>query len=845
MHQPVSTPQSLLIERYELAEKAGREGLWDWDLRTDTLYMSPRFRELVGLSPSATGHQPPDDWLDRVHPEDLEWLYACFEGQMGGMTLPFHIEHRVRRGEAEWRWLICRGVAVNGSDGEPERMVGSISDITERKLAEQSLRQSEERYALAAAASNDGLYDWDLRSNTIYYAPRWKSLLGFAEEEIGSSPEDWLRRVHRDDLIWLQATLDAQTDAQTGAGGKPFQIEYRMADARGAWRWMLCRGLAVLDAFGCPVRIVGSQADITDRKLAEQSLRQSEERYALAAHGANDGLWDWQIASGEAYFSPRWREMLGCRPDADGEASGGNPLDFWFRRVVPDDLPALKAAIDLHLAGQGEHLEQECRMIHADGSELWVVIRGLAVRDESGRPFRFAGSMTNITTRKRAELQLQHDALYDGLTGLANRTLLLDRVGQALDRRHRSGGKEFALLLIDLDRFKQINESLGTGSGDLVLTSTAVRLARFRRIGDTLGRLSADEFCLLLDEAGDPTTALATAQAMLQVLAKPFQIVDREVVLTASIGIASSATGYDNPADMLRDAGLAMVRAKAEGRNRAEVSDARLREHVMARIRIETALRRAVEREQLRLYYQPIVFLDNRGIAGFEALMRWEHPDHGLVSPDEFIPIAEECGLIGSLGNWALTAAARQLARWHRQFPEHRHLFVGVNVSTQQFRDDDLLDRVRRCLSDSGVSPTTLRLELTESTFMQDPERAEEVMRAIRALGVRLAIDDFGTGYSSLSYLQRFPADTLKIDRGFVQALANRKEDAAIVRVITTLAAVLGLEVCAEGIETENEAAFLQTLGCRYGQGYLFGKPISPEQVPALLSRTSADQRRS
>ena len=821
------------VDRYLLAERAGSEGVWDWDLRADTIYLSPRFKEFLGL-PTGEGLNRPADWLERVHPEDIDWLNASFEAQLDGVCLPFQIEHRVRRGDGdEWRWLVCRGVAVFDDAHTALRLVGSVADVTDRKLAEQKLKQSEERYALAAAASNDGLYDWDIKTSRVYYSPRWKSMLGFAESAIGDGPEEWLSRVLPEDAVALRAVLDPQ---QVADDGKSFQIEYRMRDASGAVRWMACRGLVVRDSTGAPSRIVGSQADVTDRKLAEQRLRASEERYALASRGANDGLWDWLLDTDEVYYSPRWKSMLGY-----AEAEIGTSVDEWFKRVHEEDFPGLEAALDLHLSGQRENLQHEFRMRHADGGDIWVLARGIAVRDADGMAVRMAGSMTDITARKTAERQLLFDAFHDGMTGLPNRTLLLDRIGLAIDRHRRSGGRHFAVLLIDLDRFKSINDTRGSDVGDQILRTMAERLESSRRMGDTLARISADEFGMLLNDIDDVGDALSAADRVAKAVAVPVHLDEHDVVLTASIGVAMSATGYDRPEDMLRDASLAVFRAKQGGRNRVDVFDNTLRRQAMALMRTEADLRTAIEQQQLCLFYQPILGILSGRIAGFEALMRWRHPKRGLVPPAEFIPLAEECGLIVPMGRWALREATRQVAAWQRRFPRPTPLFMSVNVSSQQFRDDDLVERVREVLEESAIPPSSLKLEITESLLMQDPEKCRELMQRIRDMDVRLSIDDFGTGYSSLGYLHKFPADTLKIDRAFVSAISTGESSAAIVQVITTLAAILHMDVVAEGVETETEAEFLRDIVCKYGQGYHYARPAPAADVERLLEREEAD----
>ncbi|MEI8396567.1 MAG: EAL domain-containing protein [Rhodospirillaceae bacterium] len=815
-----------LEERVPLAAKASFEGVWEWDLPVGTLTASQRFLVLVGL-PASPLYQI-DDWFSRVHPDDLPWLFACFEGQEG-KTEPFYIEHRVSDGNCGWRWLACRGVAKLGEDGLPERIAGIVSDSSDAKAAEQRFKQSEERYALAAAAASDGLYDWDILTGKIEYSPRWKSILGFAAEDITDSPSEWLGRVLSDDLIWLQATLEEQV-RPSGVPLPSFTIEYRIRDAGNAVRWMVCRGMAVRDDCGNAVRVIGSQSDITDRKLAEQQLRQSEERYALAARGANDGLWDWRLDTGETYFSPRCMSMLG-QPEV---ALIDSPRR-WLRCVMAEDRPGLLQALHSHLSGDTGHLAHEFRMRRADYTIAWCLTRGMAVRDGNDRPVRIAGSVTDITERKKAELRLQYNAFHDGLTGLPNRSLMLDRIGRAIARL-QSGGKHFAVILLDLDRFKSVNDSLGTKTGDLVLTTTAVRLLRERRPSDTLARLSADEFAILFEDI-EPGLVMAEALRATEAVKRPYILENHNIVFTASAGVALSVSGYDRAEDMLRDASLAMVRAKTAGRARIELFDVRLRDHALSRARTEAELRRALEENQFELYYQPIVELGGERIAGVEALIRWQHPERGLVPPIDFIPLAEETGLIVMIGRWALEQAAAQLVAWQATYPGYDKLFTCVNVATRQLRDDNMLTRVKEVLTATGISPASLKLEITESELMTEQNEAEPTMQAIQALGVRFSIDDFGTGYSSLSYLHRMPADTLKIDKSFVQAISEGREKAAIVELIVRLAGLLRMDVVAEGIETEQERQFLRSLGCKYGQGYYYARPMPADRLGILLER--------
>lgn len=824
-----------LAQRYMLAGLASGEAMWDWDIVGGGLFLSPGFRILLGLSSLdgvAQGEERPvlpQDWFARVHPEDMPWLEATLRPPQEEPGRRFIIEHRITNGRGGWTWLMVRGAALEEGTGRVARLIGTAIDITARKEAEENLRISEERLALAAAATNDGLYDWDLRTDRIYYAPRWKSLIGCGEAEIGDGPEEWLNRVHPEDLIWLQATLDAQLSA----GGRPFQIEYRIQHGTRGWRWMLCRGIAVLNEAGEPLRLVGSQSDISDRKMAEEQLRISEERYALASQGANDGLWDWRIPEGEVYYSPRWSDMLGL---PGGEWVG--TIEDWFNLVHASDLPGLRTAFSLHLSGGSDHLEHEVRIRHDSGAELWVLIRGVAIRDGVGDAMRMAGSMTDITARKRAEQQILFDAFHDGLTGLPNRSLLLDRIGQAISRRRRPDDPPFAVILFDLDHFKRVNDSLGPLAGDEVLRILARRLEQERRAGDTIARISADEYAVLVDGVVDTKAAVAAASRLATRIAEPVLLPGGErVVLTVSGGIAMSHSGYTQAVDMMRDASLAMFRAKGEGRNRVDLFDKALRAHAISRLRTESDLRMAADRDQLKLFYQPVVRLSDQSVAGFEALIRWFHPERGMIAPADFVPLAEDTGLILQIGRWALREATTQLALWQKQYGSG--LFMSVNVSGRQMLEDDMVTIVEEALTRSAIPPDTLKLEITESLLMDDPVRAASMMQQIRTLGVGLSLDDFGTGYSSLSYLHRYPFSSLKIDRAFVQGAGHGDRREEIPRIILMLARSLDLDVVAEGIENQAEVDFLRGLECRYGQGFFFSRPLPAAEAEELLALPS------
>lgn len=565
--------------------------------------------------------------------------------------------------------------------------------------------------------------------------------------------------------------------------------------------------------------------------LNARSLQDDLDRHILAARGANDAIWDWRVTEGVVHLSARWGEMLGTR---GGEAVVAP--ETWLSRFHADDSAVLRAALDLLAAGHVDRVERDVRIEHASGAELWVMVRGAALAGQDGRARRISGTVTDITARKRMEEQVLKDAFIDGLTNLPNRAVLLDRIGQAMDRRRRPDDGQFAVVVIALDRLATVVESLGPAIGDHVLCTVAQRLDQARRVGDTVARLGPDQFGVLMDGNADATSAITATERLTAVIGEPIPLPGAgTVAVTASAGIAMSNTGYTSPADMLRDAGLAKLRARAGGSGRIEVFDEALRERALSRLRTESDLRAGLDRGELRLQYQPIVRLSDGGIAGFEALVRWHHPERGAVPPSEFVPLAEETGLILRIGRWALMEASRAIARWRAEFD--RDLFMSINVSGRQLHEDDPVALVDRVLEETGVTPDAIKLEITESLLHHDPDHCANLMHAIRARGVRLSLDDFGTGFSSLSYLHRYPIDTLKIDRSFVRATGSGDRRAEIARIITMLAAALDLDVVAEGIESEIEAAFLRGLHCHYGQGYFFSPPLAPEAVADLLAR--------
>ncbi len=567
-----------------------------------------------------------------------------------------------------------------------------------------------------------------------------------------------------------------------------------------------------------------------ERRHAERALWESEERYALAVGGANDGIWDWNLAATTTFFSPRWKAILGYRDHEIGDS-----IEEWFSRVHPDDSAGLKKALDAHLAGQEPHFEHEHRMSCKDNSSIWVLTRGVVVRNAEGKPTRMAGSLTDISARKRAEEQLLHDALYDALTQLPNRVLFLDHLGLAMDQARRRKNSMLAVLFVDLDRFKNVNDSLGHSVGDELLIQLARRLTHFLRPGDTVARLGGDEFAILLNDVHGASDATRVAERLQELIREKIVVAGREVFTSASVGVALSSPTYKHPEEILRDADTAMYRAKAAGRSCYQVFDQAMHRSAVALLKLETELRRAVELKQFLMHYQPIVSLENGRIVGFEGLVRWKHPERGIVNPDQFIAVAEETGLIVPLGWWVLRQSCRHAREWQQLFPSDPPLYVSVNISGKVVMQPDMFDRVMGILEETGLPPTSLRLEITENVIMDHGDIALAKLAQFHTLGVQFSVDDFGTGYSSLSYLQRFSYDTLKIDRSFISEMESKGDASAIVQTIVALANMLKINVVAEGVETALQFERLREIGCSHAQGFWFSRPVDRAATQALL----------
>ncbi|MEO8197956.1 MAG: EAL domain-containing protein [Thermoanaerobaculia bacterium] len=701
-------------------------------------------------------------------------------------------------------------VQVTALGGRDRRILVLIRDLSELRNSRDRLRQLEK--ALETAQVGVAITDRDL-------AVRWANP---ALAEMHGAGRDSL--LGRPLAQFLPEELH-DLDFRNLAGLRRLRREGESSRQDGTHFPVELLFDLVFDDQNEPVGVVAVCQDISERRQAEEALRESEERYTLAVRGANDGIWDWNLETGNIYFSSRWKSMLGL----DEEDVAPTP-DSWFSRVHPEDLPGLRTRLDRHLSGATEMFEDEHRLEHRDGNYRWMLARGVALLGKDGSPCRLAGSQTDITDRK----------VHDPLTGLPNRALFLDRLEGARARAKRGGRNLFAVLFLDLDRFKVVNDSLGHPVGDQLLVAVAGRIESCIRPGDTVARLGGDEFAVLLEEIGEFDESTEIASRIHSAFTQPFVVSDHELFVTVSIGISLGSSESQDLAGLLRDADTAMYRAKIAGRGRSQVFTGEMRSEVMAQLQLENDLRRAIERREFEVYYQPILTLRTGEITGFEALVRWHHPERGLVEPARFIGAAEETGIIVPLGMWVLEEACRQLRTWRQTDPVWSELTMSVNLSPKLFAQQHLVRDIVALLELTGLPPRLLKLELTEGILVHNPQAANAMLKELRSLGIGVCIDDFGTGYSSLSYLTSLNVDVLKIDRSFIHNMtsgANATDGNEVVRNIVRLAAGLGLAVVAEGVETPAQRDQLEAMNCEFVQGFHFSRPVDADTVWRTLLR--------
>jgi diguanylate cyclase (GGDEF)-like protein/PAS domain S-box-containing protein len=796
-------------------------------------FIAPEARWVLGYTREQLAELPA---TEVVHPDDLDDGMAAFDSVLEHRGSSSRVEVRIRHADSSWRWY---EVAFKNLRSDPRigGIVAHLHDITARREAEDEVRAREERFRALVQHSYDSVMLTGPDNEIVYATPSVEQMFGWSVDElVGANAFDY---VHPDDL--RSAQLRAE---QVGTSpGVKIYAEFRLRRRDGTYLWVDSTTVNLLDHPNVGAH-VQSFRDITYRKEAENQIRSSEERLRALVENAD----------GAILVMDREASIMWASPGAGllwGLAASDLLGEVLFDRSHPDDRRnATRRFAQLLESAPKSTSRIEGRMQHADGSWRWFEgVYTNCLDDES-----VGGVVVNVrdtTERAMAELalrnseaQLEHQATHDPLTDLPNRLLLFDRMEMGLARARRSGSG-IAVLFCDLDNFKFLNDSLGHTLGDEMLKAVGTRLSERLRPGDTVARFGGDEFVILAEELPSEHEAVMLAERVNEHLRAPF-ITDRgEVFVTSSIGIAYTEGGERNGEDLVRDADAAMYEAKERGRARIEMFDAGMRARAVEWHQTESALRGAISRRELDVYFQPVVDLQREEIVGVEALVRWAHPERGLLSPGSFISVAEQTGLVIPLGAWVLDQACTQVAEWQHTIPGCSKLWLAVNLSARQLADETLTDDLANVLAASSIDPRLVHVEVTESELMRDVEHSKDVLDRLKVLGVRVAIDDFGTGYSSFSYLRTLPVDVLKIDRSFVSDLGRSGEDiveaddVALVEAIINLGHILRMEVIAEGVETAEQAMLLADRGCDLAQGFYFAEPVTADGLRDLLTASS------
>jgi diguanylate cyclase (GGDEF)-like protein/PAS domain S-box-containing protein len=778
-------------------------------------YASPAFGRMLGYDPEEVVGKM--NVLDQVHPDDLPHVLEETEKALSaGGVATNKAEYRFLHKDGSWRWMESVGTYLL-DDPAVGGVVVTSRDVTERKEAEDNLREAEERYRtlvehIPAVTYIDRI---DEVNSTVYISPQVEEMLGYTPERWREDSEFLMKIIHPDDKERILAEV-----RRTNETGDPFGEEYRVICKSGHAVWVRDEAGLVKDREGTPIFWQGVVHDISERRRVEAALRESEQRFRKSFDNATIGM---ALVGRDGRWLQVNRslcEILGYR---EVELLGKTFQDV----THPDDLDADLDQVRRMLDGEIRTYQMEKRYFRKEGHVVWVILSVSLVHDEEGEPLYFVSQIQDISERKVLEERLQHRAFHDPLTDLPNRQLFMDRLGQALRRTGRRH-KRVAVLFMDLDGFKGVNDSLGHEVGDLLLTVVAQRLRHCLRPEDTLARFGGDEFVVLIEALDDPAQAVQVAERITEEIRRPFILEGRDQYVNASIGISLGDARTHDPDDLLREADTAMYRAKDEGGD-FRVFNPAMYERAFTRFEAENDLRRAVEQGEFVVHYQPMVDLRTGEWWGMEALVRWDHPERGLLEPSEFVPVAEESGLVIPMGEQILREACSRAKEWQGGNPRIPSPVMSVNLSASQLSRLDLAETVERVLGETGLEGSRLMLDVTETVYVQVLAANTAILDRLRSLGVRFSIDDFGTGYSSLSYLKRLPADAIKIDQSFVKGLGEDLEDTAVVRMIIELAHTLGLEVIAEGVETEEQATLLNEMGCDFAQGYHFSKPLPAE----------------
>ncbi|MCA1987580.1 MAG: PAS domain S-box protein [Desulfarculus sp.] len=799
-------------ERLRAALECAPDPVVIYDLEGRFQYLNPAFTRIMGWQPEELlGRRPgfiPSDEEDATQ--------AFYARVLAGETVSaFRGRRRTKDGRLVH--VSLSGAALLDEAGQPTGMVVTLRDITQRVLAEQALRKSEASLARAQRMAKLGNWELDLASRALTCSAEVYRIYGIDTPNSPITLNRFLRAVHPEDLDMVREHLEMVIHLH-----HPLSLEHRILRPDGQERIVNQQAELELDASGKGLRLVGAVQDITRRRRSEEQMR----LLARVFENTVEGI---LVTDTQGVIQMVNRAFSDITGYSAVEAVGNNPRLLNSRHHPPEFFGQMWRDLAEKGHWQGEIWN---RRKNGEAYPEWLTIT--AIKDSQNRTAHYVGVFHDITEAKRSQEKISYQAYHDALTGLPNRMLFNDRLKVALAQAQRRG-RGLSILFLDLDNFKTINDSLGHAVGDLLLQQVAKRLVRWVREEDTVARLGGDEFIMLLSAVGEPDAAVQVAERILETLAEPIQIGDQELFITASIGITIFPHDGLEPETLVSNADLAMYRAKGEGRNNYKLFTPAMNQVVVRRLEMERALRRAIARDELLVFYQPKVDLDTGLVVGLEALVRWQRPGHGLVSPADFIPLAEETGLIVPIGEWVLRTACARTKIWHDQ--GHHSLGVAVNLSPRQFQQRNLVQTVAQVLEETLLDPSCLELEVTESVLMHSVEDAIRTMQDLADLGVKLFMDDFGRGYSSLYHLKRFPMQALKIDRSFVQDVTSNPSDASIVNTIISMGRSLNLQVVAEGVETQEQLEFLRANQCHQMQGFLFSRPVPDDEISQILSQ--------
>lgn len=794
-------------ERLERAIRGTRDGLWEWNIVTSEVYLSPRFKELLGFAENELANHK-DSFFSRVHPDDLQGAVSATLRHFKERT-PFEIDIRLLAKSGEYRWYRSRGMAEWNETGRAIRQTGCLSDITERKLAAQLQRANEQRLNFALEATEFGDWSMDISTNLVIRSLQHDRCFGYDEPPAVWNYKTFMAHIHPDDRAMVHMEY---VTAMKGKGD--FDVEMRVVWPDHTVHWLWSKGRFYFDQSGELERVAGFVVEITKKRLEEAALKETEGRYTLLFNNNLDGILQSTVDGEILAANPAACAILGV---SDVDILRHRSRDF------VDDQDSRHAAFAEALYRDG-HARGDLLLLRIDGSRFDADVACSVYQDYSRKTI-LSFTFRDVTAQKKAETAIHQLAFYDPLTGLSNRRLLIDRMKQLLASAKRTE-QISSVFFIDLDFFKNVNDARGHAVGDVLLTLVAGRLTDLLREGDTVSRIGGDEFVVLAsnlsaDRDESIESASLIAEKIRAALCEPFEIDDLPYNLGCSIGITFLSKTNDSAEDLLREADTAMYHAKEAGRNRVSLFEPGMHKNAIEHLSLKNDLLNARSKNEISMHIQPQV--DGKGnTVGAELLMRWAHPVRGTIPPNVFIPLAEQSGAILALGDWALEQGCClivRLAELGTPIP------ISINISPRQFRRDDFADRVLQTLHKTGAAPTSLLLEVTEGLLIENMDATVTMMNKLAAAGIRFSIDDFGTGYSSLAYIRRLPLHEIKIDRSFIKSLPQ-EDDIAIVQTIIAMAKNLDLKVIAEGVETLDQASFLIAAGCDAMQGYLYARPM-------------------